>query len=139
MTRKIVSDALAQAASAAGYAFHSGADYRIPTSIVAYPALWLTPPAIIALEGTHAGRIRYALRFHLMRITPKKEQPGDPWEPLEADALAIHRLLRENRALREVEFKNCTPGEFALTNHGEVSVEVRMEVEAGFCELKMEN
>lgn len=51
MTRKILTDAVAEAAEQCGFSFHTGFEYRLASELKRVPAVWLNPPELEKTEG----------------------------------------------------------------------------------------
>lgn len=138
MTRKTLAQAIKEAALKLGYCFYSGFDYRMNETIVAYPAAWLSPPAIVAVTGRSEGRIRYRIALKLMKPAKKssEEQKDEIWGQLERDALEMCRAMAGRKGIAAVEIAECAPAEFTMTNHGELSMALKFDVEIPFCNLQ---
>ena len=63
-----------KAAITEGYAFHTGFAYRINNGIAKFPAAWLLPVRIIAVEGRRDGYLTYQMTLYLMHLD-KKPRP----------------------------------------------------------------
>ncbi|MDR2885838.1 MAG: hypothetical protein LBU95_03535 [Rikenellaceae bacterium] len=152
MTRKLLAQALQQTAHKLGYAFYSEFDHRMGETIIAYPTLWLSPPRIVAVEGRREGRIRYRITMHLMKLAQQARAAGDGldfggqvagpdgareqlWCALEAGAIEVCRGLADSRHVAAATLMDCAPAEFSLTNHGEVSICLKMDVDMNFCNI----
>lgn len=138
MTRKTLAQAIKEAALKLEYCFYSGFDYRMNETIIAYPAVWLSPPSIVAVEGRNEGKIRYRVALKLMKLAKKSstQQKEEAWSQLEHDALEMCRAIACRREIASVKITECTPAEFSLTNHGELSMALRFDVEIPFCNLQ---
>lgn len=136
MTSKTITQALREAAAGIGYSFCSGFDYRMQETIKAYPCLWLSPPKITAVKGRSEGRIRYRAAMHLMKLSGKAggAQREEICSALEEDALAVYRSLAQDGRI-SAWLVECSPAEFSLTNHGEISVSLKMDIDVPFCNL----
>lgn len=60
------------AATAAGYAFHTGLPHRINSTVRTYPAAWLEPPVLRSVAGRTEGSVTYRTVIRLMAL------PGSP-------------------------------------------------------------
>lgn len=135
MTRKLLTASLREAAVKLGYCFYSGFDYRMNETIIAYPAVWLLPPRVVGVEGLGEGRICYSLELQLMTLAGKStpEEKEEAWGNLEWDAVELYRQVARSAGVLSATVLECAPGEFSMTNHGELSVSLKMEVEVPFC------
>ncbi len=137
MTRKALAHALGEIAHGMEYCFYSGFSHRIGETIVAYPAMWLTPPEVTAVEGRAQGRVRYRVALQLMQLARKAtpEQKEEILCALEEGALEVCRALESRCEVVSASLVGCTPAEFSLTNHGEISMTLKMDVEMPFCRI----
>ncbi len=138
MTRKTLLNAIRDASLPLGYCFHSGPDAVIGQRIIAYPAVWLSPPKVIASSGWLEGRVTYRVSLHLMSLAAKKHKETEPeqvWEELEADALGLCRGLDQAEGISSATLIECAPSQFAITPHAEVAVTLKMDVVVPFCNL----
>ncbi len=137
MTRKTLVAAVKEAATELGLCFHSGFRHQMNQSIVAYPALWAVPPKIIAANGTREGQITYRTTVYLMSMEPKASQDAkdNTWELLEQTALQLARAIGEKKHIAGVTVTDCSPAEYALTNHGDIAVAMTFDARIFFCNL----
>jgi hypothetical protein len=137
MTRKTLVQAVGQIAHKLGYAFYCHPDQRMADTIIAYPAMWLSPPRVVAVQGRLEGRMRYRIALHLMELAysghSEEDESQERWCALEEAALEVCRALGENRNVTAATLTDCAPAEFSLTNHGERSMCLKMDVDMNFC------
>ena len=135
MKRTQLISALRSAIEQVGYNFYSGFDYTISRTVKAYPAGWLNPVRITTVKGREQGRIVYQITLRLMELAPRDATSHDEiWGVQESDALEIARLLAEADVVTDVADVKCTPAQFSLTNHGELSMTLDMNVGVLLCE-----
>lgn len=137
MTRKSLAACIKQAATDLGYCFHSGFDYRMNETIIAYPAVWLSPAKVVGVDGINEGRVKYRVALQMMTLAGKagKEKKEEMWNGLEQNAIELYRKMAQSSLVSSVSVTECAPGEFSMTNHGELSVCLKMDVEMPFCNL----
>lgn len=85
MLRNILTAVIESAATAEGYTFHSGFEYRINNGLLKLPAAWLLPIRIIKVEGRHDGFITYRAELYLLHIEKRphlkpENNFGQPWK-----------------------------------------------------------
>jgi len=119
---------VAAAATAAGYAFHTGEEHTAGATVREYPAAWLAPPALTGRTGRGEGDETWTLALHLMALPDAATATEDVWRALEADAAAIVRTLADAPEVCSVERVGCKPRRQALTAHGECSITLGCEV-----------
>ena len=102
MNRTHLEGAAEALAAQQGYAFHTGPEDGMAHTMRSYPAAWLAPLELHAVEGRGHGRATYNMTLHLLssgaRLSPAERRT----------ALAVEGLSVRPRA-------------FALTPHGEIS------------------
>ena len=94
MLRETLTSTIEKAAITEGYAFHTGFAYRINNGIAKFPAAWLLPVRIIAVEGRRDGYLTYQMTLYLMHLDkkPRPESRERQWAELEiADKYSISR------------------------------------------------
>ena len=125
MLRETLTATIEKAAITEGYAFHTGFAYRINNGIAKFPAAWLLPVRIIAVEGRRDGYLTYQMTLYLMHLDkkPRPESRERQWAELEIAAL---RILDNIYAGRQI-FENT------LTNYGEIALKIECEVRMRFC------
>ncbi len=126
MKRRLLTQIVSSAAAGCGYAFHTGEEHLIPSSVRTWPAAWLTPPTVHNHTGREEGETTFAVNIHLMAL------PGGDtetvWQAMEADALAIATAVARSEAVLAVTDIRCTPQKQSLTPHGESSVTLSCRV-----------
>lgn len=137
MKRHELTAALCAAARQEGYAFFTGHESEIARTVRTFPAAWLTPPQLTALDGRQEGQAVYRVRLHLFRLRggASPAERDKLWEALETDALAIVRTLDGSAAVRAVGVVDTTPAEGVYTSAGELSLTLRIDVRLHFCNL----
>jgi hypothetical protein len=132
MKRKQLIALVEEAAVAQGYAFHTGEERTINSTVRVYPAVWLVPPALRAHTGRAEGETTWRLTLHLMTLPAGGVQPESLWRGLESDALEIAGTLALSPAVCAVGGVQCAPGRGSLTVHGETSVTLTLDVTLWF-------
>lgn len=91
MNRKTILEAAEQAATAQGYTFYTDSDERMRSTVKRLPAVWLTPPKFISMQGRRHGRITYEVTMHAMcdgwKYSP--EQRNQSWTRMEEDLVEM--------------------------------------------------
>ena len=96
-----------------GYTFYTGPEGDMGHTVRNYPAAWLAPPELHAVEGRTHGRATYDMTLHLLR-------PGARISPAE-QVLEIFAELSLYERILAVEGLSVRPRSFSLTPHGEIS------------------
>ena len=100
MLRETLTATIEKAAITEGYAFHTGFAYRINNGIAKFPAAWLLPVRIIAVEGRRDGYLTYQMTLYLMHLD-KKPRPESRERSLTDSRQHLRRQTniryRENR------------------------------------------
>lgn len=79
MLRETLTATIEKAAITEGYAFHTGFAYRINNGIAKFPAAWLLPVRIIAVEGRRDGYLTYQMTLYLMHLDKNRDRKaGSP-------------------------------------------------------------
>lgn len=135
MTRKKLTDAVAEAVRTEGFAFQTGFDYRIAPQLKQLPAAWLHTPALEKKEGRSEGYAVYAVKIDLIELCPASAHDKESkWQTLETKAAAICQRLRENPDIQELTQIEYKPAELSLTAKGELSVGVSFRARVPFCD-----
>jgi hypothetical protein len=127
MKREQLTALVASAASALGYAFHTGETHLASSTVRVYPAVWLSPLALRSRSGRSEGETTWRLTLHLMAL-PTEPQVEALWQTLEDDACRIARTLAASGAVCAVENISCAPAQRSLTTHGEISLALTCDV-----------
>ena len=135
MLRETLTATIKKAAITEGYAFHIGFAYRINNGIAKFPAAWLLPVRIIAVEGRRDGYLTYQMTLYLMHLDkkPRPESRERQWAELEIAALRILDNIYAGRQIFDIAKIGCTPAENTLTNYGEIALKIECEVRMRFC------
>lgn len=137
--RQNVTDAIKNAAEKIDYAFGTGFEYRINPSVTRFPALWMAPPKLTDVKGRTESTAHYKIKLYLMAAgaasTP--EQKDAIWNSLEQDAVKLVREIQNNGRIVGLSGLECAPGEFSLTNHGELSMEVSFSIGITNCSCEI--
>ncbi len=134
MNRNRLTVLISAAASAHGYAFHSGDEHAMNGTLRVYPAAWLTPPVMRAHSGRSEGETTWRLTLHLMNLPRGASGSSSSsvsqalWRELETHALAIASSLAASDEVCAVDNVGCTPSSGSLTVHGEISVALTCDV-----------
>ncbi|MFQ7387622.1 MAG: hypothetical protein ACLRM8_08995 [Alistipes sp.] len=122
MNRTHLEGAAEALAAQQGYAFHTGPEDGMAHTMRSYPAAWLAPLELHAVEGRGHGRATYNMTLHLLssgaRLSPRSAHCAGP------DGGAAARNLRGAFARRTGSRRRRAfgpPPRFALTPHGEIS------------------
>lgn len=136
MLREILTNTIKQAAIQCGYSFYKGFEYRLQQQAQVMPAVWLTPPEMIKIEGVNSGYITYRTTLTLLTLNNKfdEDQKEKSWDKMERDIITMVKKVQSSDKIHLVEKLKTTPAEFTLTNRGEVSLKAECEVKMYFCE-----
>lgn len=106
-----------------GYTFYTGPEDDMGHTVRNYPAAWLTPPELHAVEGRTHGRATYDMTLHLLRpgarISPAERRTA--LAEMEAQMIEIFAELSLDERILAVEGLSVRPRSFSLTPHGEIS------------------
>ncbi|MCL2560878.1 MAG: hypothetical protein FWE10_00960 [Rikenellaceae bacterium] len=139
MTREKLTQAVAEAVEASGFAFQTGFGYRIALEIKRLPAAWLHPPTLEKKEGRNEGFIIYGVELDLVEICCTEggniaDVKERQWAALEDKAREICRRIGEAECVQVVTDIALKPAEMSLTAKGELSLGVRFRVRMSYCE-----
>ena len=113
MNRTHLEGAAEALAAQQGYAFHTGPEDGMAHTVRSYPAAWLAPLELHAVEG----------RSHLLssgaRLSPTERRAA--LARMEEQLLEIFAALSLDERVLAVEGLSVRPRAFALTPHGEIS------------------
>ena len=135
MTRKKLTEAIAGATREYGFAFQTGAAYRIAPELKRLPAAWLHPPRCEKTEGRNEGFVTYSVKLELMEAyeAGRGTAEDERWAGLEEKASAICRRLGQGEGIQVVSGMEFLPAELSLTAQGEQSLGVQFKVRMPFC------
>ena len=92
-------------------------------TVRSYPAAWLAPLELHAVEGCGHGRATYDMTLHLLssgaRLSPTERRAA--LARMEEQLLEIFAALSLDERVLAVEGLSVRPRAFALTPHGEIS------------------
>ena len=134
MTRKLLIEAVEEAAEKCDCSFHTGFEYRIAAQLKKLPAVWMAPPVLTVSRGRREGVKHYAVALKLISSCALNEQAAKErqWAQLEDTAARICLLVGENVDVRCVTGEEYSPAEFSLTASGELSLSVNFNVQMNF-------
>ncbi|MEG1622349.1 MAG: hypothetical protein RR330_03140 [Alistipes sp.] len=123
MNRTLLERALQTRSEALGYRFCCAAEEYLPQSVSAYPAAWLKPPQLHAIEGRTGGRISFDVTLHLLHNGARLAAVAraQAWETMEEHLINIFTNLSNDPGVIAVEGLTIRPRTYALSNHGEIS------------------
>ena len=123
MNRTHLEGAAEALAAQQGYAFHTGPEDGMAHTVRSYPAAWLAPLELHAVEGCGHGRATYDMTLHLLssgaRLSPTERRAA--LARMEEQLLEIFAALSLDERGLAVEGLSVRPRAFALTPHGEIS------------------
>lgn len=124
MNRTCIEQAVRRLASGRGYAFAAGGDDRMPQSLTAYPAAWLSPLSLRSAEGRCHGRLVYDITLRLMTLASRMTGDGRAaaLAAMEEDALGLFADLAAEERIIAVEGLSLAPSLYAFTPHGELAL-----------------
>jgi len=106
-----------------GYTFYTGPEGDMGHTVRNYPAAWLAPPELHAVEGRTHGRATYDMTLHLLRpgarISPAERRTA--LAEMETQMLEIFAELSLYERILAVEGLSGRPRSFSLSPHGEIS------------------
>lgn len=134
MTPLYLEQRLRDLVSARDYAFFSAPDEYMASEIDRYPAAWLTPPRLKAVEGRRHGKRTYEVQFHLLQLGLRLShaQRAERLAEMERTLLETFSALTEQKEVIAVEQLSIRPRTCAFTNHGELSQSATAEVVVWF-------
>ena len=122
MNRTHLEGAAEALAAQQGYAFHTGPEDGMAHTMRSYPAAWLAPLELHAVEGRGHGRATYNMTLHLLssgaRLSPAERRTA--LARMEEQLLEIFAALSLDERVLAVEGLSVRPRAFALTPHGEI-------------------
>ena len=131
MNRTHLEGAAEALAAQQGYAFHTGPEDGMAHTVRSYPAAWLAPLELHAVEGCGHGRATYDMTLHLLssgaRLSPTERRAALEQckavsvREMEEQLLEIFAALSLDERVLAVEGLSVRPRAFALTPHGEIS------------------
>jgi hypothetical protein len=131
MNRKTIIDAVEQAATARGYNFYSDEAENVRTIIKRLPALCLTPPKFLSMQGRRHGKITYEVTLHAIRngIKCSPDQKDAIWAELEQHLLDIFSLVSQNEKVAAINDLtiDCTSHGKVLVGGVEATAKARVE------------
>ena len=116
MNRTHLEGAAEALAAQQGYAFHTGPEDGMAHTVRSYPAAWLAPLELHAVEGRSHGR---ATLSSGARLSPTERRAA--LARMEEQLLEIFAALSLDERVLAVEGLSVRPRAFALTPHGEIS------------------
>ncbi len=127
-------NAVRNAVAAEGYTFYSGFEYRIRRETSLFPAGWMIPPKLTATQGREEGVATYGVTLQLLELNRQYDEPEKVriWDRMEEKAMRIINRITPAEGVSEARNLTAEPGEFGLTNHGELSLKVGFEVKMFF-------
>ena len=123
MNRTHLEGAAEALAAQQGYAFHTGPEDGMAHTMRSYPAAWLAPLELHAVEGRGHGRATYNMTLHLLssgaRLSPAERRTA--LARMEEQLLEIFAALSLDERVLAVEGLSVRLRAFAHTPHGEIS------------------
>ena len=119
MNRTHLEGAAEALAAQQGYAFHTGPEDGMAHTVRSYPAAWLAPLELHAVEGRGHGRVTLHLLSSGARLSPAERRAA--LARMEEQLLEIFAALSLDERVLAVEGLSVRPRAFALTPHGEIS------------------
>ena len=117
MNRTHLEGAAEALAAQQGYAFHTGPEDGMAHTMRSYPAAWLAPLELHAVEGRGHGRATYNMTLHLLssgaRLSPAERRTA--LARMEEQLLEIFAALSLDERVLAVEGLSVRPRAFALT------------------------
>ena len=130
MNRETIVNAIEQAATSGGYTFHCDGEQQMPVAVKEYPALWLTPPQFLKIEGRKSGKITYSVKVYAMEngIKFSPTERLNKLNKLEEDVVQMFAAVSQDErvvAVNNLKMSNnsktdCTHGELVMTATAEV-------------------
>ena len=119
MNRTHLEGAAEALAAQQGYAFHTGPEDGMAHTVRSYPAAWLAPLELHAVEGRSHGRATYDMTLHLLssgaRLSPTERRAA--LARMEEQLLEIFAALSLDERVLAVEGLSVRPRAFALAAH----------------------
>ena len=117
------------------YTCYEGFIARAGTEIGWFPAIWITPPKLIGVEGRQERKIQYRTSLLLLQLNDRynEQQKNAIWAQMEQDAISLFTQLAEQDRVNNVSKLSCKPEEFAHTGAGELSLNIEFDAELLDC------
>lgn len=134
MNRTYLEGAAEALAAQAGYAFYAGPESDMGHVVRSYPAAWLSPLSLNAVEGRRHGQATYEMTLLLMR-SGARLSPAERRAELaqtETHALGIFGALSLYERVLSIEQLAVQPSTCALTPHGEIAQRVTARIVTSF-------
>jgi hypothetical protein len=128
MKREQLTQLVKTAAETRDYAFHTGDEHLINSTLRTYPAAWLCPPVVKSKSGRTEGEVTWRVTLHLLTLPTGAATAENTWQELEKDALSLAADIALSPAVCSVSNVDCTPARGSLTVHGETSVALALDV-----------
>lgn len=135
MDRNSLSSIISSAVRNCGFEFYGGPRKNASAIIRKYPAAWLEPLQIVAVEGAREGQISYRIAMQLLEAADRQTviDPETAWKKLELDALEILGTIAVAEGVTGIGKVEISPSLLSVTNHGEVAMEVECVISTQFC------
>ena len=123
MNRTPLEGAAEQLTAQRGYTFYTGPEGDMGHTVRNYPAAWLAPPELHAVEGRTHGRATYDMTLHLLLLVKHntRAERRTAFAELESQLLVIFAELSLYVRILAFEGLSVRPRSFSLTPHGEIS------------------
>ena len=130
MNRKIIIEAIEQAAATLGYEFHCDGERQMPVAVKSYPAMWLMPPQFAKIEGRRHGKITFSVELLAMEDGAKysaAERRG-ALERLEVDVVQLFSSVSQHQRVVAVNNLSMDTNPKTHSTHGELVTKAKTEV-----------
>lgn len=130
MNRKHLVESVGRIATAHGYNFFSSNPTHLPAMVRSYPAMWLSPPQFVKMEGRNHGKMTYEVKLHALTTGAKmpSAEYNSTWSKLEEDLIGLFSSLSQEPKIIAVENLKITAGSHTLTSHGTIEATATAEV-----------
>ncbi len=132
--REVLVEEFRKCAEELGYTFHAGEKRRMAGEMREFPAVWLMPLEIIAVEGHRDCRVTYRAEMKLVTLSGFAKTSHEAlWQMLERDALGMYHALAESGHVHRVGNFRSSPSASYTTKNGDVSIGASFDVEMFYC------
>lgn len=130
MNRKTILQAVEQVATAKGYTFYSDTEELARSTVKALPAVWLSPPKFISMQGRKHGKITYEVTLHALcdGVKCASAARNQSWTQMEQELVDMFSMLSQNETValvKNLAIRNTTN---TLAGYGEVVATATAEV-----------
>ena len=130
MNRKIIIEAIEQAAASLGYEFHCDDSRQMAVAVKGYPAVWLMPPQFAKIEGRRHGKITFSVELHAMEDGAKYSaaERRAALERLEVDVVQLFSSVSQHQRVVAVNNLSMATSPKNYSAHDNLAIKAQAEV-----------